>query len=118
MILALVLIPLFAGLLAFGLPTPAMRRGAARGHGAGSCGNHAVFWMTPAPALNGWLALDAAGLLFLSITSGLFFVASIYAAGYLGRGGNRQTPTPRKVCCSTTRPRPFSSAACFCFWRR
>ena len=35
--------------------------------------------------LDGWLALDAPGLIFLSITSVLFLAAAVYALGYLGR---------------------------------
>lgn len=37
----------------------------------------------PDAVLNGWLALDALGLLVLSLTSGLFFVIATYAVGYL-----------------------------------
>ena len=97
MILALVLLPLLAGLVAFGLPTPIMRRGLLVGTALVHAVLTATFWkITPAPALNGWLALDAAGLLFLSITSGLFFVASIYAAGYLGQEANRHNTDPEE----------------------
>ncbi len=39
----------------------------------------------PAPAWGGWIELDAAGLLFLSVTSVLFLAAACYAAGYLAR---------------------------------
>jgi len=46
----------------------------------------------PAPVLDGWLLLDAPGQLFLSITSLLFLMVSIYAVGYLAREdwGSRQ----------------------------
>src|SRR3989338_9944560 len=37
----------------------------------------------PAPAAAGWLALDGLGLLFLTLVSGLFLCASVYAVGYL-----------------------------------
>ena len=40
---------------------------------------------TAKPALNGWLAIDALGCLFLLISSTLFLVASIYGIGYLAR---------------------------------
>jgi len=40
------------------------------------------FW-TPAPILDGWLQLDALGLLFLSMVSFLFVVASVYVVYYL-----------------------------------
>jgi hydrogenase-4 component F len=90
MILALVIIPALAGLLAFGLTKPLLRRGLLVGTALVHASLTAVCWkITPAPALNGWLGLDPAGLLFLSITSGLFLVASIYAADYLGQESNR-----------------------------
>jgi hydrogenase-4 component F len=53
----------------------------------------AIAWVRPAaPALGGWLLLDAPGLLFLSITSVLFLTVSFYALGYLRREewGSRQ----------------------------
>lgn len=37
------------------------------------------------PVLNGWLAIDALGRLFLSIVSVLFLVATVYGIGYLSR---------------------------------
>ena len=97
MILALVLIPLLAGLLAFGLPIPAVRRGLLVGTALVHAALTAACWRTtPFPALNGWLGLDAAGLLFLSITSGLFLVASVYAAGYLSQESNRHNTDPEE----------------------
>ncbi len=46
-----------------------------------------LFAVTHAPPaqLYGWIALDAAGSLFLIITSGIFLVAACYAVGYLAR---------------------------------
>jgi hydrogenase-4 component F len=92
MIFALLLLPGLAGLFAFALPSPKARRAllvlTAAAHAAltGAC------WKTtPTPALHGWLALDAAGLLFLTITSALFLAAAIYAAGYLARESGRHT---------------------------
>jgi len=42
-----------------------------------------IVWKKPvSPALWGWLDLDPAGLLFLTITSLLFFLVSIYQLGY------------------------------------
>jgi hydrogenase-4 component F len=91
MILALVILPLLAGLVAFGLPRPVMRRGLLVGTAVVHAALTVGCWMSaPAPALGGWLALDAAGLLFLSITSGLFLVASFYIVGYLGQEANRR----------------------------
>jgi hydrogenase-4 component F len=38
-----------------------------------------------APALNGWIALDATSFLFLAITSAVFLATAFYAVGYLAR---------------------------------
>jgi len=97
MILALVILPLFSGLAAFALPAPVVRRGLLTGTAlvhaalAASC-----WWVTPSPALGGWLALDAAGLLFLSLTSVLFLAVSVYVVGYLGQEANRRTTDPEE----------------------
>ncbi len=97
MILALVMLPLLAGLAAFALPRPVLRRGLLVGTALIHAGLATVCWKaTPAPALGGWLALDAAGLLFLSITSGLFLVVSFYIAGYLGQEANRRATDPEE----------------------
>jgi hydrogenase-4 component F len=85
-IAALVLLPLLAGLAAFG-PLPAAARrallvGAALGHTALT----ALAWaLGPAEALGGWLGLDALALLFLTITSVLFLAGAVYATAYLRR---------------------------------
>ena len=39
--------------------------------------------MPPTPALGGWLAEDALGRLFLTLTSLLFLASSFYAVAYL-----------------------------------
>ncbi|HKW30342.1 MAG TPA: proton-conducting transporter membrane subunit [Verrucomicrobiae bacterium] len=97
MILALVILPLLAGLMAFVLPQPALRRGLLVGTGLAHAAIAAICWQaTPAPALGGWLALDAAGLLFLSITSFLFLMVSFYVAGYLGQEANRRATDPEE----------------------
>jgi hydrogenase-4 component F len=44
---------------------------------------------TPAPVLGGWIGLDPASTLFLTITSFVFLVAAFYAVGYLAREGRR-----------------------------
>ena len=86
MILALLLLPLAAGALAYGLRSDGRRRAllvlAAAGHAVltGST------WIRPpAPIFDGWLALDPLGQLVLSITSGLFLACAVHAAGYLAR---------------------------------
>ncbi|MGO8766792.1 MAG: proton-conducting transporter membrane subunit [Limisphaerales bacterium] len=97
MIIALVLIPLLAGLLAFALPTPAARRAVLVTTALVHATLTVICWnVSPAPSLNGWLALDAAGLLFLSITSGLFLIAAIYATGYLSQEANRHFTDPEE----------------------
>jgi hydrogenase-4 component F len=92
-IAALLLVPSLAGLAAFLVRKDGIRRAllvlAALLHAALS----AAAWILPARAPEeAWLALDAPGLLFLSITSALFLAASFYAVGYLageGKGERR-----------------------------
>jgi hydrogenase-4 component F len=86
MILALFLLPLAAGLAAFGLRSDRPRRallvGTALAHAGLTAGAWAGWFR---PAWGGWLALDAAGLLFLSIISALFLATAVYGVGYLAR---------------------------------
>ena len=97
MILALVILPLLAGLTAFGLPGALTRRGLLIGTALVHTVLTAVCWKTtPSPALGGWLALDAAGLFFLSITSGLFLIVSFYVVGYLGQQANKHVTDPEE----------------------
>lgn len=93
MILTLILLPMLAGAAAFFLRCDSLRRGLL----VLTAIAHAVLvgfsWVgLPAPALGGWLLLDAPGLLFLSITSVLFLAAASYAIGYLRKEnwGSRQ----------------------------
>lgn len=49
-----------------------------------------LVWMAPPPAvLDGWIALDALGLIILTLASMLFFVAALYTVGYLRRESPR-----------------------------
>jgi hydrogenase-4 component F len=51
-----------------------------------------VVWLLvspPAPALEGWVAMDAAGQLVLLLVSTLFLVCAVYAQGYLARRQDR-----------------------------
>jgi hydrogenase-4 component F len=84
MLLALILVPAIAGVIAFFSPHATFRRAlllsVALAHAVMTA---LAWWRVPAPAWSGWLSLDAAGLLFLSTTSGLFVAAAIYALGYL-----------------------------------
>jgi hydrogenase-4 component F len=84
MIAALILVPIIAAILSLIIRHDTLRRvifvSAAFAHSVLT----AIAWSrTPEPVLNGWLMLDAPGLLFLSITSVLFLAASFYAVGYL-----------------------------------
>jgi len=90
MISALILIPFVAGLVAF-IPQPAgWRRLLLFGVGAAHAVLTACCWVQmPDAILGGWLALDALGLLFLSLTSALFLAAAIYSQGYLAEAGGQ-----------------------------
>ncbi len=81
----LVLIPACAGIAAFAVTSDRYRRlllvSAAIAHTALSLAGWIV---PPAAALGGWLAEDALGKLFGTLTSLLFLAASFYAVGYLG----------------------------------
>jgi len=93
MIAALILLPIVAGLITFGLRPAGPRRALLLAAAAGHAVLTALAWVhRPAAILDGWLSLDALGLLFLSITSALFLVVSIYALGYFRREdwGRRQ----------------------------
>jgi hydrogenase-4 component F len=93
MTLALVLIPLLAGLAAFFIRADGVRRALLLAGALAHAGLVAAAWVVPpAGALKGWLRLDAPGLLFLSITSALFLAAACYAVGYLAREGRQPPP--------------------------
>lgn len=80
----LVLIPALAGLVAYILPIHGLRRVLLVLAALAHAGLTAALWArTEEPVLYGWIAVDAASLLFLSITSVLFLLASFYAVGYL-----------------------------------
>lgn len=86
MLWLLVAAPALAGLLAFVLPWNWPRRvllaAAAVAHAAMVA---ACFRRPLASELNGWIGLDAAALLFLSITTAVFLVVAWYTIGYLAR---------------------------------
>ncbi len=81
---ALVLIPALGAVGAYGRPAR---------HGlwlVSMAGVHLALvagaWIAlPAPILNGWIALDALGLVVLTVVSTLFLVVATYAVGYLRR---------------------------------
>lgn len=86
MVYVLVLLPALAGVVAFFLPSEKPQRAILVSASAA----HLLlvvssFISLPPAAMGGWLQLDPIGLVFLGITSLLFVVSSIYAAGYLHR---------------------------------
>jgi hydrogenase-4 component F len=88
MILALVGIPLLAGVAAFFLRNDRTRRFLLVATAAAHAALTAVTWtMQPLSLFAGWMALSSPEMLFLSITSLLFLAASVYAVGYLRREG-------------------------------
>src|SRR4051812_38427622 len=85
MLAPLILVPLLAGLVVFVWPSNRGRRALLVLTALVHAGLTSVAWIIrPAPELQGWLALDAPGLLFLGIASALFLAASVYCVGYLG----------------------------------
>jgi hydrogenase-4 component F len=91
MIILLVLIPTAAGLAAFLIDSDPLRRAllllTAFAHAAMSV---ATWLVPPAPILSGWLAEDALGRLFLTLTSVLFLASSVYAVAYLREERSKQ----------------------------
>ncbi len=90
MILAIILVPLFAGGERV-LPARATSSAAVSCWCAAvaHAGLTARAWtMRPLSQFGGWLALDSPEMLFLSITSALFLVTAVYAIGYLSREGH------------------------------
>ena len=78
------LTPTLASLAAFVLRPNWPRGGLLVAAAAAHTGLVAAAWINPPPpTAAGWLGVDAASLLFLSITSVLFLAASVYAVGYL-----------------------------------
>jgi len=84
MITLLLVVPAFAGMLAFFIESDRVRRilllSAALAHTALSL---TAWIVVPAPALGGWLAEDALGRVIETLTSILFLASSFYAVGYL-----------------------------------
>src|SRR5512135_2242444 len=91
MILALILIPMFTGIFAFWWRHDAGRRLLLVATALVHAGLTATVWtrwhelstLSHRSPPGAWLALDATGLLFLSIISVLFLASATYATGYL-----------------------------------
>ncbi len=81
---ALILTPALAGCAAFAWGSRAGRRAILLAAAAAHLALTVSLWdRRPELAAESWLGLDAAGLLFLTITSVLFFAAACYSWGYL-----------------------------------
>jgi hydrogenase-4 component F len=88
MIVALVLVPFIAGILAFMIRPHALRRGLMVLTALGHLGLTALVWvLRPGSVFGGWLFIDPLGIVFLGITSLLFCAAAFYAVRYLKREG-------------------------------
>src|SRR5229473_6299438 len=84
MILLLILIPTLAGAASFFILSDPLRRGLLVSTAIVQFALSVGTWLAPpAPALGGWLAEDALGRLFLTLTSLLFLASSFYAVAYL-----------------------------------
>ncbi len=87
MLVAIILLPALAGIASFALPWHGVRRllwvVTAGGHGFLTV----ALWLEPPPPAHAddVLFLDAAGQIFLGITSLLFLVAAVYGVGYLAK---------------------------------
>ena len=86
MLLALVFLPIVTGSAAFLLRGDGFRRALLVLTAVLHAALVVATWVTPpSSALGGWMALDALGQVFLSITSILFFAAALYGLPYLRR---------------------------------
>src|SRR5437660_6380556 len=88
--LALILIPAAAGALALAIRSDALRRILLVATALVHSGLALSMWVNPErfdapPPPGDWLAVDATGLLFLSIVSLLFLMTAFYTVGYLRR---------------------------------
>jgi hydrogenase-4 component F len=93
-VLLLVAIPLACAAVAVATPSPRGRPWILVAGAAGHAAAVARVWAAPpAPALGGWVSLDAAGLLVLALTSALNLFCAIYAVGYLARRPDRDNRT-------------------------
>ncbi len=89
-LLGLVLLPLLAAGGEYAHRSPRYRTAWLVGTAAVHLGLVGSLWGRPSgAALSGWLAVDALGLVVLSVVSVLFFVVSVYTVGFL------RTESPR-----------------------
>jgi hydrogenase-4 component F len=87
---ALVLLPLVAAAAAYAHRSARFRNGWLLGAAAAHLALVGSLWARPEPpAFGDWLALDALGIVVLTVVTVLFAVVAVYAVGYL------QTESPR-----------------------
>jgi hydrogenase-4 component F len=132
MILALIFVPALAGVAAFAIRNHLLRRAllvaTATAHviltAAAALGRVVVSPVQGAvnlgivvvePVQAGWLVLDSVGLLFLGITSVLFFVTSLYTLGYLARESTAEHRDPEEGLLFSNAPEAIFTA-CFLFF--
>lgn len=85
-ILSYIFLPVLAGFAALLIKQERLRRYLLPATAAAHFALTLSAWVVrPEPLFGGWLMVDGIGLLFLSITSSLFLVASFYCVGYLER---------------------------------
>ncbi|PWB73060.1 NADH dehydrogenase FAD-containing subunit [candidate division GN15 bacterium] len=93
MIVALVLIPAVAGLLSFVLKSVTLRRALLMVTTVTQSALTVAAWLRrPEPVLDGWLAMDALGLVFMSVVSGLCLITSVYVINYLAKEPSGKRP--------------------------
>lgn len=111
MIVLLILIPALAGAAAFFIASDSLRRGLLVSTAIVQFALSVATWITPpAPALGGWLAEDALGRLFLTLTSLLFVASSFYAIAYLHEErGKRHSDSEEGFLFSNAREASFTS---------
>ena len=82
-LLALVLVPLLAAAAAYAHRSASLRNGWLLGAAALHLGLVGSLWARPEPPVfSDWLALDALGIVVLTVVTVLFAVVAVYAVGY------------------------------------
>src|SRR5216684_2784501 len=110
MIQLLILIPTLAGAASFFILSDPLRRGLLVSTAIVQFALSVGTWLAPpAPALGGWLAEDALGRLFLTLTSLLFLASSFYAVAYLrDERGKRHSDSEEGFLFSNAREASFT----------
>jgi hydrogenase-4 component F len=83
LILSLMLLPVLGAVACYLLPWPRARMAVLVGTAIAHCAGTAGVWGTRASALVGWFAVDALGLVVLTVVSLVFLVVVVYSIGFL-----------------------------------